>query len=86
MKRAEQAARTLDYRSDFRGWMEVAGRGEYRLKLAAIRDLAFELGGRTQVSLQSVDHSGFRYHLIPLTAYVRLNFDDSRDSLSEIQS
>lgn len=44
MMRAEQAARGLKHRSDFSGWMEVAGRGEYRLKLAAIRDLAHELG------------------------------------------
>ncbi len=44
MKMAEAAARELPHRSDFAGWMEVSGRGEYRLKLAAIRDLALELG------------------------------------------
>src|SRR5690606_9859287 len=38
------AARTLPHRADFAGWQEVAGRGEYRLSLAAIRDVAESLG------------------------------------------
>jgi ribonucleoside-diphosphate reductase alpha chain len=44
MSRAEEAARTLPHRTDFAGWMEVAGRGEYRLSLAALKRLALNLG------------------------------------------
>lgn len=44
MAAAEQAARRLPHRSDFQGWSAVAGRGEWRLKSAALRDLAAELG------------------------------------------
>jgi ribonucleoside-diphosphate reductase alpha chain len=44
MAAALAAARTLPHRSDFCGWSPVAGRDEYRLKLAAVRDLALELG------------------------------------------
>ncbi|MGH6884705.1 MAG: LAGLIDADG family homing endonuclease, partial [Geminicoccales bacterium] len=48
MDSALAAARTLPHRSDFRGWQaEVAGRpGHFRLALAALRDLALELGMR----------------------------------------
>jgi ribonucleoside-diphosphate reductase alpha chain len=46
MGEALHAARSLPHRADFAGWTEVEGRGEYRLKLAALRDLAFELGMR----------------------------------------
>jgi hypothetical protein len=34
MARAEAAARRLPHRSDFAGWIEVPGRGEYRLASA----------------------------------------------------
>jgi ribonucleoside-diphosphate reductase alpha chain len=34
----------LPHRADFAGWSEVQGRGEWRMKSAALRDLAFELG------------------------------------------
>ncbi len=44
MAEAESAARTLSHRSDFAGWSQVAGRGEYRMSLAAVRDLATALG------------------------------------------
>ncbi|MCH7540474.1 MAG: ribonucleoside reductase [Proteobacteria bacterium] len=44
MKRAETAARTLPHRSDFTGWIEIPGRGEYRLQLGALRHLALKLG------------------------------------------
>ncbi|MFN3841946.1 MAG: LAGLIDADG family homing endonuclease [Rehaibacterium terrae] len=44
MDEALRCARRLPHRADFAGWMEVEGRGEYRLKLAALRDLAFEMG------------------------------------------
>jgi len=44
MKTAEAAARTLPHRSDFEGWISVKGREEYRLSIAAIKDLAENLG------------------------------------------
>jgi ribonucleoside-diphosphate reductase alpha chain len=44
MRRAETAARTLRHRSDFHGWIEVPGRGEFRMTLGALKTLATELG------------------------------------------
>ena len=44
MAAAEEAARQLPHRSDFHGWMEVAGRGEYRLATASIKALAADFG------------------------------------------
>ena len=44
MAEALRCARTLPHRADFTGWSEVAGRGEFRMKSAALRDLAFEFG------------------------------------------
>ncbi|MEO6076497.1 MAG: LAGLIDADG family homing endonuclease, partial [Dokdonella sp.] len=44
MSEALRCAQTLPHRSDFGGWSEVAGRGEFRMKSAALRDLAFKLG------------------------------------------
>jgi ribonucleoside-diphosphate reductase alpha chain len=44
MDEALRCAQSLPHRADFAGWSEVAGRGEFRLKSAALRDLAFELG------------------------------------------
>jgi ribonucleoside-diphosphate reductase alpha chain len=44
MQEALVAARALPHRADFTGWVEVPGRGEARLSLAAIRRLATELG------------------------------------------
>ena len=44
MDRAISATETLRRRSDFSGWSQVRGRGEYRLKLASIRNLALKLG------------------------------------------
>ncbi|RMG31715.1 MAG: ribonucleoside-diphosphate reductase [Gammaproteobacteria bacterium] len=46
MEEALRAARTLPHRADFKGWQGVAGRNEFRLSLAALRDLAFSLGMR----------------------------------------
>lgn len=40
MEAALAAARTLPPRADFTGWMEVKGRNEWRLSLAAIKTLA----------------------------------------------
>lgn len=44
MQAALEAAKRLPHRADFKGWYEVAGRNEYRLSTAAIRDLASDLG------------------------------------------
>ncbi len=41
---AERFATAMPHRSDFQGFHEVEGRGESRMKLAAVRDLARELG------------------------------------------
>ena len=37
-------AQALPHRSDFKGWMHLAERNEYRLQSAALRDLAFAYG------------------------------------------
>src|SRR5690348_12497201 len=44
MDEALRCAETLPHRSDFSGWSEIPGRGEFRLKSAALRDIAFGLG------------------------------------------
>ncbi len=42
---AEQAARSLPHRADFKGWQKsIQGRGEFRLVTGALRKLALELG------------------------------------------
>jgi ribonucleoside-diphosphate reductase alpha chain len=46
MNAALDAARQLPHRSDFRGWMAVPGRGEYRLSLGALKRLAADYGLR----------------------------------------
>lgn len=46
MAYALDAAHSLPHRADFNGWQQVSGRGEQRLVLSAVRDLAFELGLR----------------------------------------
>ncbi|MGD9615546.1 MAG: LAGLIDADG family homing endonuclease [Alphaproteobacteria bacterium] len=40
MRAALEAAMQLPHRADFRGWIEVSGRGEYRLALGALKLLA----------------------------------------------
>ncbi|HEY1709471.1 MAG TPA: LAGLIDADG family homing endonuclease [Rhizomicrobium sp.] len=44
MDAAFEAASRLPHRSDFTGWLEVPGRGEYRLSLGALKQLAQEQG------------------------------------------
>ncbi|HEX7326622.1 MAG TPA: LAGLIDADG family homing endonuclease, partial [Rhodanobacteraceae bacterium] len=44
MREGLRCAQTLPHRADFAGWSEIAGRNEFRLKSAALRDLAFDLG------------------------------------------
>ena len=46
MDAAYGAARTLRHRADFRGWHAIPGRGEYRMKLGALKHLANGLGLR----------------------------------------
>jgi ribonucleoside-diphosphate reductase alpha chain len=46
MDEALRAARLLPHRADFAGWVEVKGRNEYRLSLAALKTLAEHLGMR----------------------------------------
>src|SRR5277367_989189 len=43
MSAAAQALADMPHRSDFAGWHAVAGRNEWRLRSAAVRDLAAEL-------------------------------------------
>jgi ribonucleoside-diphosphate reductase alpha chain len=73
MKMAEAAARQLPHRRDFSGWMEVPGRGEYRLKLAAVRDLALELGmsARNKTITPAIEKSSSEFH----TGFLRGLFD-----------
>ncbi|RTZ93627.1 MAG: ribonucleoside reductase class II, partial [Deltaproteobacteria bacterium] len=44
LDQAFQYAKTLPHRSDFKGWMHLAERNEYRLQSAPLRDLAFAYG------------------------------------------
>jgi ribonucleoside-diphosphate reductase alpha chain len=46
MATALDAARCFNHRSDFSGWHQGAGRGEFRLKMDAITELARDLGLR----------------------------------------
>ena len=39
-----RCAQALPHRADFAGWSKVAGRGEFRMGSAALRNLAFEFG------------------------------------------
>jgi len=66
MANALQAAAHLPRRADFTGWVEVAGRGEFRLTLAAVKRLALAHGmapGRKEITVamerrSSAFHSG----------------------------
>ena len=44
MDKACEFAFSLPHRSDFKGWMPVAGWGEYRLATASVKNLALSLG------------------------------------------
>jgi ribonucleoside-diphosphate reductase alpha chain len=46
MAAALDAARCFNHRADFSGWHQGAGRGEFRLRMGAITELARELGLR----------------------------------------
>ena len=67
MDEALKAARTLPHRADFSGWSEISGRNEFRLSLAALKNLAEKLGMRpgnkritsTMEKTSSQFHRGF---------------------------
>ncbi|WP_448192006.1 LAGLIDADG family homing endonuclease [Azospirillum sp. sgz301742] len=44
MQAALEAAHTLPHRSDFAGWIEIAGRGEQRRALGALKRIAADVG------------------------------------------
>lgn len=44
MSKALDYAKEMPHRSDFAGWSPVSRRGEYRLKLSSLRDLANKMG------------------------------------------
>ncbi len=44
MERVSEALAAMPHRADFQGWSKVSGRNEFRVKSAALRDLAFSLG------------------------------------------
>ena len=73
MVRAEAAARTLPHRSDFAGWTEVAGRGEHRLKLAALTRLAGDHGwaARTKTISPAIERRSSAFY----GAFLRALFD-----------
>jgi ribonucleoside-diphosphate reductase alpha chain len=64
MERALSAAQTLPHRSDFAGWMEVPGRGEYRMALGALKRLATEhgLAPRAKNITASIETSSSAFH------------------------
>ncbi len=65
MAAAERAARTLRHRSDFRGWIEVKGRDEWRLASGALKRLAHDMGlapGRKIVTTD-VERSSSAFHI-----------------------
>ena len=79
MDAAHDAARTLRHRADFRGWHAIPGRGEYRMKLGALKRLANGLGlrpGRKAVTAamhraSAAFHAGFLRGLFDSDGSVR---------------
>lgn len=64
MQEALHAARTLPHRADFSGWVEVPGRGEYRMALGALKRLAEEFGmapGRKTIT-PAMERTSSRFH------------------------
>jgi ribonucleoside-diphosphate reductase alpha chain len=64
MDRALAAARRLPHRADFAGWIEVAGRGEARLALSAVKDIAGELGLRpgNKTITANIEHTSSEFY------------------------
>jgi len=64
MGAALEAAAALPHRADFRGWQKVSGRGEYRMSLSAVRNVALGLGlepGRKVITPDLEKCSSFFY-------------------------
>jgi ribonucleoside-diphosphate reductase alpha chain len=73
MAAAENAMKELKTRADFKGFFEVPGRNEFRLKSAALRDLAAELGmlpGAKKIT-DAVEHTSSAFY----TGFLRGLFD-----------
>ena len=65
MREAHRCAGTLVHRADFSGWVAVSGRAEWRLKSAALRDMAYSLGITPQskvisAALERASSAGYR--------------------------
>ncbi|MCR9254521.1 MAG: ribonucleoside reductase [Alphaproteobacteria bacterium] len=65
MRAAEAAIRTLGHRSDFTGWHEVAGRGEWRMTTGALRELAhrFGLAPGAKTVTESIEYASATFYL-----------------------
>ncbi len=64
MQEAERAARTLPHRADFEGWHAVEGRAEWRMSLAALKQLAEAVGmapGHKQITAD-MERSSSDFH------------------------
>jgi ribonucleoside-diphosphate reductase alpha chain len=73
MAAALAAARQLPHRADFLGWIEVAGRGEWRLALGALKRLAEEHGlrPRAKTITPAIERRSSAFH----AAFLRGLFD-----------
>jgi len=73
MAAALEAARRLPHRSDFQGWMEVPGRNEHRLVLAALHRIGLDLGLRPGAKdiTPAVERTSSAFH----TGFLRGLFD-----------
>lgn len=62
---SESAAATLNHRSDFRGFQKpIAERSEHRMKLASIRDLAYNYGitSKNKVITKQIEEAGYEFY------------------------
>jgi ribonucleoside-diphosphate reductase alpha chain len=73
MEAALDAARRLPHRADFCGWIEVPGRGEWRLALGALKRLAADHGlhPRAKHVTPAIERRSSAFH----TAFLRGLFD-----------
>jgi ribonucleoside-diphosphate reductase alpha chain len=73
MEAAQDAIGHLHHRADFKGWMEVPGRGEWRMKSAALRDLArtHGLAPRAKTITPAIERRSRAFH----AAFLRGLFD-----------
>jgi ribonucleoside-diphosphate reductase alpha chain len=73
MAAALDAAALLPHRADFTGWIEIPGRGEYRLALGALKRLAaaYGLQPRAKTITPAIERSSHAFH----AAFLRGLFD-----------